>query len=307
MSEAYSAKDIQVLEGRDHVRKRPAMYIGGVGREGLHHLLWEIVDNSVDEAMNGFATTITVTLHADGSSATVTDNGRGIPVDIHPQSGRSALELILTTLYSGGKFDNKSYETSGGLHGVGASVVNLLSSKMIATVKRADGTWVQRFRKGRTVGELENVGEARGTGTSIFFQPDPGIFPETRFDPEVIARRLDTKAYLNGGLRMVFKDELDKQTYTYHHEGGVEDLVLELIKEKGWEPIVSKPFVVRAEEDGIRIELALSWTSAPQEFVTSYVNTIPTRDGGTHVQGFREALTKAVRGYIDTHDLLPGA
>jgi len=301
----YSAKDIQVLEGRDHVRKRPAMYIGGVGRDGLHHLLWEIVDNSVDEAMNGHATTITVTLHADGSSATVTDNGRGIPVDIHPKHGRSALELILTTLYAGGKFDNKAYETSGGLHGVGASVVNFLSSKMIATVKRPDGTWVQRFRKGISVSELENTGEARGTGTSIFFRPDPGIFPEIRFDPEVIARRLDTKAYLNGGLRIVFKDELDKQTHTYLHEGGVEDLVNALLKEKGWEAVVPKPFVVRAEEQGLRIELAMSWTTAPKESVTSYVNTIPTRDGGTHVKGFREALTKAVRGYIDTHELLP--
>ena len=305
MSDGYSAKDIQVLEGRDHVRKRPAMYIGGVGRDGLHHLLWEIVDNSVDEAMNGFATTITVTLHADGSSATVTDNGRGIPVDIHPQHGRSALELILTTLYSGGKFDNKAYETSGGLHGVGASVVNFLSSKMVATVKRPDGTWVQRFRKGRTVGELENTGEARGTGTSIFFQPDATIFPEIRFDADVIARRLDTKAYLNGGLRMVFRDELGKQTVSFLHEGGVEDLVGALLEEKGWEAIVPKPFVVRAEEEGLRVELALAWTTAPKESVTSYVNTIPTRDGGTHVQGFRDALTKAVRGYIDTHELLP--
>ena len=305
MSEGYSAKDIQVLEGRDHVRKRPAMYIGGVGRDGLHHLLWEIVDNSVDEAMNGFASTITVTLHTDGCSATVTDNGRGIPVDIHPKHGKSALELILTTLYAGGKFDNKAYETSGGLHGVGASVVNFLSSQLIATVKRPDGTWVQRFRKGRATADPTHTGDARGTGTSIFFRPDPGIFPEVRFDGDVIARRLDTKAYLNGGLRIVFRDELAKTSATYVHEGGVADLVQTLVKDKGWTPVVPSNFVVRHEEPGLRLELAMAWTTAPRESVGSYVNTIPTPDGGTHVRGFRDALVKAVRTYMVTHELQP--
>ena len=305
MSEGYSARDIQVLEGRDHVRKRPAMYIGGVGREGLHHLLWEIVDNSVDEAMNGFATTITVVLHADGSSATVIDNGRGIPTDIHPAHGKSALEVILTTLYAGGKFDNKSYETAGGLHGVGASVVNFLSSQLIATVKRPDGTWVQRFRKGRATADAVLTGEARGTGTSIFFRPDPSVFPEVRFDGDVIARRLDIKAYLNGGLRIVFRDELAKTTATFVHEGGVADLVESLVKDKGWTPVVPQSFILRHEEPGFRLELAICWTTAPREAVGSYVNTIPTPDGGTHVRGFRDALTRAVRTYIDTHELLP--
>jgi DNA gyrase/topoisomerase IV subunit B len=305
MSSGYSAKDIQVLEGLEAVRKRPSMYIGGVGRDGLHHMLWEIVDNAVDEAINGYATTITVTLHADGSSATVSDNGRGIPVDIHPKYDKSALELILTTLHAGGKFDNKAYETSGGLHGVGASVVNALSSQLVATIKRDDGLWVQRFRRGASRGAPERTGDARGTGTSIFFRPDPTIFPEINFDADIIQRRLDTKAYLNGGLRIVFKDEQGKTSHTYQHDGGVADLVAATLKEKSFEAQIEQPFVVRRAEDGMKLEFAMTWTSSPREAVSSFVNTIPTRDGGTHEQGFRDAVGKAVRGYIDTHELQP--
>lgn len=302
---SYSAKDIQVLEGLEAVRKRPSMYIGGVGRDGLHHLLWEIVDNSVDEAINGYATSITVTLHADGCSATVADNGRGIPVDIHPKYNKSALELILTTLHAGGKFDNKAYETSGGLHGVGASVVNALSIELVASIRRDDGLWVQSFRRGASQGAPERTAEARGTGTSIFFRPDPTIFPEINFDAEVIQRRLDTKAYLNGGLRIVFKDEVAKKTTTFQHDGGVADLVAATIKEKGFEPLIEQPFVMRRSDATMKLEFAMTWTSAPREAISSFVNTIPTRDGGTHEQGFRDAVGKAVRGYIETHELQP--
>jgi len=305
VSAGYTAKDIQVLEGLEAVRKRPGMYIGGVGRDGLHHMLWEIVDNSVDEAINGHASSISVVLHQDGCSATVIDNGRGIPVDIHPKYNKSALELILTTLHAGGKFDNKAYETSGGLHGVGASVVNALSSSLIATIKRDDGQWVQKFRKGAALGDPELTGESRGTGTSIFFRPDPSIFPEINFDAEIIARRLDTKAYLNGGLRIVFKDEQGKTNTVFQHDGGVADLVAATIKERGFEPQIETPFVVRRTESGIKLEFAMTWTSAPRETVASFVNTIPTRDGGTHEQGFRDAIVKAVRGYIDLHELQP--
>ena len=301
----YSAKDLQVLEGLEAVRKRPAMYIGGVGKAGLHHVLWEVVDNAVDEAINGHASTIGVTLHADGTSVTVTDNGRGIPVDIHPKYGKSGLELILTTLHAGGKFDNKAYETSGGLHGVGASVVNFLSKELVATIKRPEGEYRQRYRKGLPQTELERIGDARGTGTTMFFRPDPAIFPEINFDPALIEARLDIKAYLNAGLRIVWKDEVNDKHQVLQHEGGVADLVASQVKERGFSTIVEQPFVLRAQDQGLKLEVAITWTSAPREAVSSYVNTIPTGDGGTHEQGFRDAIGKAVRGYIDTHELQP--
>ena len=302
---SYSAKDITVLEGLDPVRKRPSMYIGGVGKEGLHHLLWELVDNSVDEAMNGYASSIAVTVHADGCSATVADNGRGIPVDIHPKYDRSALELILTTLHAGGKFDNKLYETSGGLHGVGASVVNALSQSLIATVKRDDHTWVQEFKRGLSLAPIAKAGKSRGTGTSIFFRPDISIFEDVTFDVEEVAERLETKAYLNGGLKIIFRDETNNTSHTFQHEGGVADLIQTKVLAGGDSPTIDTFFVQRKEEQGFRVEAAICWTDATRERVSSYVNTIPTRDGGTHELGFRDAVVKAVRSYIETHDLQP--
>jgi DNA gyrase/topoisomerase IV subunit B len=304
--EEYGAQDITVLEGLDPVRKRPGMYIGGVGKAGLHHLLWELVDNSVDEAINGFATTITVTVHADGCSATVADNGRGIPTGMHPKMGKSALEVILTHLHAGGKFEGKVYETSGGLHGVGASVVNALSSSLVATVRRASRTWVQKYRFGKPSGPVEDTGPARGTGSTIFFRPDKHIFPETTFDIDLIARRLDTKAYLNGGTRIVLRDEADPSNNdTFLHEGGVADLIRARLAQSGARPISDDLFVIRKSEGGWKIEVALVWTDVPKEMVASYVNTIPTSHGGTHEQGLREAVVRAVRNYIDTHDLQP--
>src|SRR5919112_3347015 len=182
----YTAKDITVLEGLEPVRKRPGMYIGGVGASGLHHLVWEILDNSIDEAMNGHASNITVTLHEDGSSITVADDGRGIPVDKHPKTKKSAIEVIFTTLHAGGKFEQGNYKTSGGLHGVGASVVNALSKELVATVKRDGAEWEQRFKQGVPVGAVKKSGAARGTGTTVFFRPDATIFPKVEFDPDVI-------------------------------------------------------------------------------------------------------------------------
>src|SRR6187399_3408561 len=182
----YTAKDITVLEGLEPVRKRPGMYIGGVGTAGLHHLVWEVLDNAVDEAMNGFASNIVVTLHKDGSSITVEDDGRGIPVDKHPTTKKSALEVIFTVLHAGGKFEEGNYKTAGGLHGVGASVVNALSRELVATVKRDGQTWEQKYREGDPVASVKKLGPARGTGTTIFFRPDPKIFPKVQFDPDVI-------------------------------------------------------------------------------------------------------------------------
>src|ERR1700704_6236379 len=190
MATNYTAKDITVLEGLDPVRKRPGMYIGGVGSSGLHHLVWEIVDNAVDEAMNGYASNIWVTLHTDGTSITVEDDGRGVPVDKHPQTKKSALEVIFTVLHAGGKFEQGNYKTAGGLHGVGASVVNALSKDLVATVKREGAQWERRFRQGKPVGPLKKVGPARGTGTTVYFKPDSAIFPKIEFDPAFIKERL---------------------------------------------------------------------------------------------------------------------
>jgi DNA gyrase/topoisomerase IV subunit B len=306
MSESdYGAASIQILEGLEAVRKRPGMYIDGTGPDGVHHLLWEVVDNSVDEAINGHASTITVTLHEDRKSVTVSDNGRGIPVGIHPKVGRSALEVVLTTLHAGGKFDGDNYATSGGLHGVGSSVVNALSEWLTAIVKRDSKTWVQEYERGVPVAAVEARGPARGTGTSISFSPDPDIFPTIQFESERVARRLDTKAYLNGGLRIVFRDEAAGDTTTFQHDGGVADLVVARAREQGVYPLFDEPLVVRREQEGFRLETALMWTDAPREHTVGYVNTIPNRDGGTHIQGFRDAVVKAVRAYMETHDLVP--
>src|SRR5512140_1065413 len=207
MASNYTAKDITVLEGLEPVRKRPGMYIGGVGSTGLHHLVWEIVDNAVDEAMNGFASHIEVTLHKDGSSITVEDDGRGIPVDKHPTTKTSALEVIFTTLHAGGKFEGQNYKTAGGLHGVGASVVNALSRELIATVKRDGYTWEQKYKQGTPVGGVKKLGAARGTGTTVFFKPDSTIFPKVLFDAKTIRERLEVASYLHKGLKVVFENE----------------------------------------------------------------------------------------------------
>src|SRR5258707_15680351 len=214
MASSYTAKDILVLEGVEPVRRRAGMYMGGTDATGVHHLLWEIVDNSVDEAMNGHADRITVTLHKDGISATVTDNGRGIPVDRHAQYKKPALELILTTLHAGGKFEAKNYFHSGGLHGVGASVVTALSESLVARVRRDGAEWEQKFARGKAVGPLKKVGPARGSGTTIFFRPDEKIFDHVHFDAKRIAEQLEPKAYLHGGLTVEFRDEAARTNAT---------------------------------------------------------------------------------------------
>jgi len=304
----YTGKDIQVLEGLEPVRKRPGMYIGGTGKPGLHHLLWEVVDNAVDEATNGYASQIEVVLHADGRSVTVTDNGRGIPVDDHPEKGIPTVELILTTLHSGGKFDATNYITSGGLHGVGASVVNALSEEMVATVKRDGAEYEQRYARGTPQTPLQTVRDSvRGTGTSIYFRPDPEIFESVEFDTGWIQENLEVKTYLNRDLKIVFKDEANGERYTYHHEGGIAEYLEHLVEELQVSPIHDDLFVLRDDSlDGEnRLEVALQWTEAPKENLHTFVNGIPTQDGGTHEQGLKSAIREALRTYMDTHDLVP--
>jgi DNA topoisomerase IV B subunit len=305
----YTAQDIQVLEGLEPVRKRPAMYIGGTDTTGYHHLLWEILDNSVDEVINGFASRVEVTLHKDGRSVTVSDDGRGIPVDVMPKFKKPALEIILTTLHAGGKFDQGNYIHSGGLHGVGSSVVNALAKKLSVEVKRDGKRHVQTFARGKPQGPLKVVGPCRGTGTSLTFEPDPEIFGEKlRFDPELICERLEAKSYLHKGMVVEFRDQTKSpaQVTEWKADGGIADYLPRLIAARG-KPMVppqGAQFYV-SRQNGTRLEVALSWTEATDEYVRSYVNGIPTSAGGTHEAGLRSGIVKAVRNYIETHGLTP--
>ncbi len=303
---SYTSDDITVLEGLEPVRKRPGMYIGGTDTKGYHHLLWEIVDNSVDEVINGYGTRIDVTLHADAKSVTVGDNGRGIPVDVKKQYKKSALELVLTTLHAGGKFSSGQYQFSGGLHGVGSSVVNALSEQLTAEVRRDGALWEQKYERGKAVSKLRKVGAARGTGTSISFRPDPEIFGKQAFSAETIRFRLDAKAFLHKGLAIVFKDEGAKTTETFEHPGGIADFLTKLVADRGKAPTAPQVFYFeRSGEAGFRIEVAMQWTESHEETIRSYVNGIPTISGGTHEQGFRAAIVKAVRAFIETSNLAP--
>jgi DNA gyrase subunit B len=299
----YTAKDITVLEGLEPVRKRPGMYIGGVDSVGLHHLLWEVLDNSVDEAMNGHCDKVTVTLHKNGQTATVADNGRGIPVDVHPKYKRPALELILTTLHAGGKFENQNYYHSGGLHGVGASVVTALASSLTADVKRDGFHWEQDFARGVATGKLKKLGPARGSGTTITFTPDAQIFPNTTFKPAVIRERLEARSYLHRGLTLVFENEVDKQSETFHHDRGIAEYIEKLIADGGKQQ-VAEPFYAD-RKDGFIIECVLAWTEATEERILSFVNGIPTPSGGAHENGLRNGVTKAVRNYLSVQNLIP--
>ncbi len=305
-SGTYNADSITVLEGLEAVRRRPGMYIGGVDKAGLHHLLWEIVDNSVDEVMNGHASRIVVTLEGDGKTVSVSDNGRGIPVDRHPKTGQSALEVIFTTLHAGGKFDNDAYKVAGGLHGVGASVVNALSKSLVAQVRRDGLTYTQRYRRGKPVGPVEPGEPARGTGTTVTFTPDPEIFRDASYDPALIAERLEVKTYLNKGLVIQFVDKKGGQNLEFRHDGGVADFLDAVNQARSDTRVAQLPFVLEREDLGenIRCHVALAWTESTDESVRSFVNTIPTPDGGTHEQGLREAVRSAVRRFMADHDLV---
>jgi len=308
---SYTAKDITVLKGLEPVRRRPGMYIGGVGSPGLHHLVWEILDNAVDEAMNGHASHIDVTLHADGASMTIEDDGRGIPVDKHPTTRTSALEVIFTTLHAGGKFEGQNYKTAGGLHGVGASVVNALSRELIATVKRDGATWEQRYKQGAPQGDVKKLGAARGTGTRVFFRPDPTIFPKTQFDPAIVRERIEVASYLHKGLKVIFENEAaqgdEPRKEVFEHHEGIADYLKKILVERKAPAVHELPFTVTREheETGLKLDVVLQWTESTDEHLRSYVNGIPTASGGTHENGLRGGLGKAIRNFIDTHSLSP--
>lgn len=297
----YSAEKIKVLEGLDAVRKRPSMYIGNVGLEGLHHLVFEVVDNSIDEALAGYCDEIKVFLHPD-NSVTVCDNGRGIPIGIHPEAGKPAVEVVLTKLHAGGKFDKGVYRVSGGLHGVGISVVNALSKWLEVEIAQAGKVWKQRYRRGVPIEDLKPVGVADHTGTRIRFKPDPEIFQDTNFHFDIIAQRLKELAFLNEGLRIQLVDERSGKERKYHFEGGIKSLVEHL--NRGKNTIHPEPIYFSEGRDDIKVEVALQYNDGYLENVLSFANNIRTAEGGTHVMGFKTALTRAINDYISRYELV---
>ncbi|MEW4488464.1 DNA gyrase subunit B [Thalassoglobus sp. JC818] len=304
-SSDYMADDIEVLEGLEHVRKRPSMYIGGVDARGLHHLVWEIVDNCVDEYLAGECDQVKVTLHKDGCSISVEDNGRGIPVDKHKKTGKSALEVILTTLYAGGKFSDKNYVRSGGLHGIGSSAVNALSEEMVATVHREGHEWRQSYQRGRPDGPVKKIKPFRGHGTIIFFRPDDQIFRRVQFHADTIRQHLEDISYIHGGLKITFVDEMKGERFELHHPEGIAAYLQKLIKDEKRKAVHEAPFKADKDEGAIRVEMVLQWTESTDEQIRSYVNGIRTRGGGTHESGFRTGLAKAVKNYMDVHGIKP--
>jgi DNA gyrase/topoisomerase IV subunit B len=298
----YTAKDITVLEGLEPVRKRPAMYIGSTDARGLHHLVWEVLDNAVDEALNGFCTAITLRIEKDGG-VTVIDDGRGIPVDIHPKTKRPAIETILCTLHAGGKFDHTAYRSSGGLHGVGASVVNALSEVFSARVWRDGYEWTQEFSRGRPKGNLKKGKPARAHGTEITFRPDPEIFSRTQFNAKTILEVTESKAFLNKGLRITVENLRDgEKPVTFRYDNGIQDYIRRVVE--GTTVVNAEPFYFEKEDD-FRIECAVHWTTATDTELHSYANSINTSDGGTHELAVRAGLTKAVRAYAERKNLIP--
>jgi len=290
----YEADQIKVLEDLEPVRLRPGMYIGSTGQSGLMHLIEEVVDNSIDEALVGACTEINVTIHSD-NRVTIEDNGRGMPIGIHKESGVPALELVMTTLHAGGKFDNKSYHVSGGLHGVGVSVVNALAESMTVEVHKEGKIHRQSFSRGEKITELEVVGETKKRGTKTTFLPDPEIFGEVKYHLPKLSHRLRELSYLNGGLKITLENEAAGVKRTFQNKGGISSFVQELAEKK--EPIHPKPIYVQGQESGIEIEIAMQWTGSYDESIHAFANNINTIDGGTHLTGFKSALTKFLNEY----------
>jgi len=289
----YGANSITVLKGLEAVRKRPGMYIGSTGENGLHHLVYEVVDNSIDEALAGYCDRIEVTIHRD-NSITVTDNGRGIPVDIHPTEGLPGVELALTVLHAGGKFDKNSYKVSGGLHGVGVSVVNALSEKLTVTVDRAGARHQMSFVRGHTVQKLTVIGMAAGTGTTVHFKPDPEIFNTLEYSWNTLSERLRQLAFLNGGISIVITDEREEQpkTETFYYKGGLVEFVSWLNRNK--KILHPKPVAFSATRDDVDVDIAMQYEDGYNENTFTFVNNINTHEGGTHLTGFRSALTRTI-------------
>ncbi|MCC2590164.1 DNA topoisomerase (ATP-hydrolyzing) subunit B [Chryseobacterium sp. MFBS3-17] len=298
----YTASSIQALEGIEHVRMRPSMYIGDVGTRGLHHLVYEVVDNSIDEALAGHCDTISVTIH-EGNAITVQDNGRGIPVDYHEKEKKSALEVVMTKIGAGGKFDKDSYKVSGGLHGVGVSCVNALSVSLIATVKRDGVVYEQKYSKGAALEDVQEIGTTDGRGTQVFFQPDDTIFQELEYNYDTLATRLRELAFLNKGITISLADERQKEEdgsfkqEVFHSEGGLKEFV-EFI-DGNREAIMDNVIFMEGERDSIPVEVAMRYNTSFNENLHSYVNNINTHEGGTHLAGFRRALTRTLKKFAD--------
>ena len=289
-NDGYKADQIQVLEGLEAVRKRPAMYIGSTGESGLHHLVYEVVDNSVDEAMNGHCDTIDVTLHSDGSCS-VKDNGRGIPVDNHPQYNVPAVEIVMTKLHAGGKFDSDTYKVSGGLHGVGVSVVNALSKWATVEIHRDGGIYLQKYKFGNIDTKLEKIGDSEDHGTTVRFMPDGSIFETIKFDFSILRYRLRELAYLNAGIKINISQEKG-ESETFQYEGGISEYVTYL--NAGRTALMSKPLFVSGEKEQVQVEAALQWTTAFRENIHTFTNNIATREGGTHLSGLKTSLTRTI-------------
>ncbi|MHB8808775.1 MAG: DNA topoisomerase (ATP-hydrolyzing) subunit B [Desulfobulbaceae bacterium] len=299
---AYGAEQIKVLDGLEAVRKRPSMYIGNTAEEGLHHLIYEVVDNSIDEALAGHCDRIQVTIHQD-NSVTVQDNGRGIPVDMHPTENMSALELVMTTLHAGGKFDHSTYKVSGGLHGVGVSVVNALSSEATALIRRNGKVYQQNYTFGQRASDLEVIGESDKTGTTVTFKPDPSIFTETTvFNYEIVKNRLRELAFLNAGVRIYLKDERSGEEDKFKYEGGITSYVEYLNRNRT--PIHPDPIYINGEKEDVQVDVCFQYYDGYSERLFSFVNNINTREGGTHVIGFKAALTKCINRYA-SDDVVP--
>jgi DNA gyrase subunit B len=297
---SYDAQQIQVLEGLEGVRKRPGMYVGSTGSRGLHHLVFEVVDNSVDEALAGFCKRIDVTIHKD-NRITVDDDGRGIPVDVVPKVGKPAVEVVMTMLHAGGKFGGGGYKISGGLHGVGVSVVNALSEWLEVEVHRDGRRYAQRFERGQRASPLRTMGKTDRTGTTVVFKPDTQVFVETEYDAKIIAARLDELAYLNAGLVLTLTDERSGERQEFTHKGGIAELVRQQNKNKG---SLGDPITVHRVRDGIEVDAAVQYNTGYLEHVFTYVNTINTVEGGTHLVGFRSALTRSINDYARRQGLL---